>query len=188
VPLIADLTITEPPMVVCQNLSFFVDTFCSDVRASNPNTTINCTALSLNGVDCPDGVCPCNFTQSKRRLLQVGGASNGTNLSTLVVWAPPVNATPVEVVKPVIEVKQAWIAAIKVTEAPRPPTVSDAGSFPLMFVLIGAAAGGVVIVGLAVGLSVYFCIFAPQYQPIPTPPSVRVNRKLPKFIMELKIR
>lgn len=75
-PIIADIEVKAIFMMVCMNLSFFVSAFCDDMRAYNPGTIFDCSALSLDGVLCPSGVCPCVNQSAVRRLLRAQGHSN----------------------------------------------------------------------------------------------------------------
>jgi len=176
VTLIADLTISESFEVVCFNLDYFVQSFCQDVRDANPLDQINCTARSLNGVECPDGMCPCNSTL-RRRLLQ-----SNTNLSTII--------TNIEPLKPVVQSKQTWILSIKVTELPRAPKPVPSESSSLML-FVGVAVGALAAIGLGVGLGIGLTQTSAQYQKVPYEPMPAVrqsNKRLPKSVLDLKIK
>ena len=182
VSLQADLVISEAPVVVCLNLDYFVQSFCSDVRGSNGGVSLNCSAKSLNGIECPDGVCPCEaFSATRRRLLQATA-----NLSTLVVYEVVETANlsqPVEVFRPIIRPTQSWILAVTVTEIPR--TVSTAASGSSMIAIIAGAVGGVLVVGAIVGVALWFLLPRAPYTPIPTVQPT-LKRRLPTIFIELK--
>lgn len=170
------MTISRTYVEVCFNLSYYVDSFCSDVRDSNPLDEINCTAQSLNGIDCPGGVCPCNTTILRRRLL-----SAETNLTTLITYKEPI--------KPVIEPKQTWITAIVVREVILPPRITPAQQ-DSSIVLIGAAIGALLVLGIGIGVPLgIWCSQRQKYEPVQqTAKAVRSDKKIPKFIADIKIR
>jgi len=85
-----DMKILKVLKEVCNNISYYVQNLCNDVHFYNPGQTYNCSVASINGINCPNGVCPCaNISLAGRRLLQT--SSNDTNVSSLVV---PKNSTP----------------------------------------------------------------------------------------------
>ena len=84
--------------MVCLNLDYFVQSFCDDVRSDNTALSLNCSAKSLNGVDCFNGTCPCGaFGVARRRLLQATA-----NLSTLIIYDIVDYQQPVEALRPTI--------------------------------------------------------------------------------------
>jgi hypothetical protein len=163
VPLQVDIVISEPPVVVCLNLEYFVQSFCDDVRADNSALQIHCTGKSLNGVECLNGTCPCDaFSATRRRLLQANA-----NLSTVVVYdvaESPNSSEPVQLFRPVIKPAQPWILAITVTELPRAAAAAADSS---VILIIAGAVAGILIIGAVVGLSLWLLTPRARYDPLP---------------------
>ena len=63
---IASVVIAKTYTEVCSNTSYYVDGICQGLRETNPGSTFTCRAQSLNGQECPNGVCTC---VNNRRLL-----------------------------------------------------------------------------------------------------------------------
>ena len=148
------MTINRTFDEVCFNLDYYVDSFCLDVQSANPLDEINCTAQSLNGIECPQGLCPCNAT--RRRLLAFG-----TNLTTLVTYKEPV--------KPVISPKQTWITTIVVREVPYVPPPAPAAE-GVSIALIAGVVGAVlaVVLGVGVGIGIYCATNQKKKEPLRT--------------------
>lgn len=80
------VTIEKSFSEVCTSLSFYVASVCSLFDGTNPD----CQVTSLNGLSCPNGVCPC----FRRRLLQAS-TTMGVSVAHDGADAPTPNLTAV---------------------------------------------------------------------------------------------
>jgi len=178
VPLLADLSINETFAKVCNNVTYYVSAFCAQARLANPFVPLNCTAQSIDGRECVDGVWSCAL--GARRLLQ---SSNSTSLVTRVDFSEPVIVV-------LDTIRFSWLYTIDVK-----PLRKASASDDMMLFLIAGAAGGAVVIGLVVGLTVYFVLKAKkkkggkadakQQKPLikttaPPPPSKKQTVSTPK--------
>jgi hypothetical protein len=132
---IAEVTIARTYTEVCFNLSTYVDGICDGLRISNPDDEFSCQAQALNGIQCPDGVCPC--TVQRRRLLQ-----DSCNLSTSVshTSTQPIAYTEMP----------PWVAFIAIIIPPLPQ--EEPASETSMWLVVGVAAAVVAVIVAAVVL------------------------------------
>jgi hypothetical protein len=137
------LGVAAPPIDVCENVDAYVSEFCFGLSASNPANTFLCTPATINGIQCPDGVCPCDVVANltlARRLL--------ADTTQLVVAADSVASDIAMPAAPPPWLQSA--AVLSVTGGP-PQTASPALS---LGPIIGGAAGGVVFL-VAAGFATY---------------------------------